>query len=121
APLAILLAACASGHQSATSNDAPQSGSDAPASRIDSPPGTPDSPPGTPDSPPGTPDSRPTPDAKPGAPDARPVDARADANNCTTQPCTLAPQCGCDMAAGQTCDIDPATNNSTICRHVNTP
>lgn len=118
APVAILLAACASGHQNSGNTDAPGNGSD--ASSADSNRNTPDSPPGTPDSPPGTPDARKF-DAPPGTPDARPDARPVDANNCPTQPCTLSPQCGCDMAAGNTCDIDPATNNSTICRHVNTP
>lgn len=119
APVAILLAACASGHQHSGSNDAPaNSGSD--ASSADSNPNAPDSPPGTPDSPPGTPDARKF-DAPPGTPDAHPDSRPPDANNCPVQPCTLAPQCGCDMTQGLTCDIDTSTLNSTICRHVNTP
>jgi hypothetical protein len=40
----------------------------------------------------------------------------ADANSCSHQPCTLAPQCGC--AAGMSCDLDGANlaTGGTVCR-----
>ncbi len=47
------------------------------------------------------------------------VDAAIDANNCPTQPCSLAPQCGC--TAPLTCDIDFTDLMGTACRAVNVP
>lgn len=46
------------------------------------------------------------------------VDAMADANGCTTQPCTIFPQCGC--GGNNACDI--ASNlMGTACRIITTP
>ena len=42
-----------------------------------------------------------------------------DANGCSTQPCSLAPQCGC--TAPLTCDIDFTDLMGTACRAVNVP
>jgi hypothetical protein len=52
---------------------------------------------------------------------AVPVDAAVpiDANGCATQPCSLAPQCGC--TAPLTCDIDFTDLMGTACRAVNVP
>ena len=51
------------------------------------------------------------------APDTSgPVDAAIDANECSVQPCSILPQCGC---VGQTaCDIDANDNMGTACRSV---
>jgi hypothetical protein len=124
ATFVLLLSACAQGHKTGESIDSSTidtsaSDIDSPPGTIDSPSGTIDSPPGTIDSPPGTPDSPPSIDAPPGTPDAPPADAAPDANNCTTQPCTLAPQCGCPT--GQSCDVNPTTLMGNVCRAVNTP
>ncbi len=56
-----------------------------------------------------------SPDANVTAPDARPIDA----NTCPTQPCSLAPQCGC--TGGMACDISSTNVNMTACRGVSTP
>ena len=50
---------------------------------------------------------------------AVPVDAPIDGNGCSTQPCSLAPQCGC--ASPLTCDIDFTDLMGTSCRAVNVP
>ena len=52
---------------------------------------------------------------------AVPVDAAVpiDANGCSTQPCSLAPQCGCTSPL--TCDIDFTDLMGTACRAVNVP
>jgi len=47
------------------------------------------------------------------------IDAAIDANTCSTQPCSLFPQCGCTSPL--TCDIDFTDLNGTACRAVNTP
>src|ERR1041385_2857277 len=49
--------------------------------------------------------------------DTRPIDATIDGNGCTSQPCTILPQCGCGGA--NTCDIDPSDLVGTSCRAVN--
>ena len=122
--MVLLVGACAQGHKGGEAIDSStidSSGSgtiDSPAT-IDSPSGTIDSPPGTIDSPPGTIDSPMTIDSPPGTPDAKPADAAPDANNCSTQPCTLWPQCGCPT--GQSCDINPTTQMGNVCRAVNAP
>jgi hypothetical protein len=131
ATFAFLLGACANGHHAGTATDSATVDSsaatiDSPTGTIYSPTGTIDSPTGTIDSPTGTIDSMTMIDAM-AMIDAKPVDAMAtidgapDANNCTTQPCTLAPECGCDTTMQLTCDIDRTTLSSNICRHVNTP
>jgi hypothetical protein len=144
ASFAFVVCACANGHHAGTGADSATI--DSPVATIDSPQGTIDSPEGTIDSPQGTIDSPVAAidspvatidspvatidspivmiDAKPV--DAKPIDAMSidgapDANNCTTQPCTLAPECGCDTSMEETCDIDRTTLSSNICRHVNTP
>jgi hypothetical protein len=114
----LLLCACANGHKTgegidSSTIDSSQQGT------IDSPQGTVDSPSGTIDSPPGTIDSPVTIDSPPGTPDAKPPDAMVDANNCSVQPCTLAPQCGCP--SNQSCDINPTTLMGNVCRAVNAP
>lgn len=48
-----------------------------------------------------------------------PTDAPIDANGCSTQPCSLFPQCGC--TAPLTCDIDFTDLMGTACRAVNVP
>ncbi|MBK9031037.1 MAG: hypothetical protein IPL61_06830 [Myxococcales bacterium] len=53
-----------------------------------------------------------------GATDA-PTDAPTDANGCSTQPCSLFPQCGCTPPL--TCDIDFTDLMGTACRAVNVP
>jgi hypothetical protein len=45
------------------------------------------------------------------SPDANTTGGPADANNCSVQPCTLAPQCGC--ASNQACDVSSTGN---VCR-----
>jgi hypothetical protein len=125
ATFAFLLGACANGHKvgegadAADTFDAPESAIDSPEGTIDSPPGTIDSPQGTIDSPPGTIDSPVTSIDAP-SPDAM-VDAASppDANNCSVQPCTLWPQCGCPT--GQSCDVNPSTLSGNVCRAVNSP
>ncbi|MEZ4401340.1 MAG: hypothetical protein R3B06_15045 [Kofleriaceae bacterium] len=47
------------------------------------------------------------------------ADAAIDANTCSTQPCSLYPQCGC--TAPLTCDIDFTDLMGTACRAVNAP
>ncbi len=53
-------------------------------------------------------------DAHAGGPDSKL--AAPDANTCSHQPCSLAPQCGC--AAGSACDLDPTmfAAGATTCR-----
>ncbi|HTJ41656.1 MAG TPA: hypothetical protein VL463_06150 [Kofleriaceae bacterium] len=103
--LAFLACACASGHNSSSNAD---------SSTVDS------SGSNTPDSPQqGSADAPDHIDAPPGTPDAKVPDAAPDANNCSVQPCTLAPQCGCP--ANQSCDIDPTDLMGNLCRAINTP
>lgn len=47
---------------------------------------------------------------------AGPVDAAIDANNCSTQPCSLFPQCGC--TAPLACDLDFTDLMGNSCRGV---
>jgi hypothetical protein len=47
------------------------------------------------------------------------VDMAIDSNGCSTQPCSILPQCGC--GTGNACDIDSSDNKGTACRAVNTP
>ncbi|HUS30956.1 MAG TPA: hypothetical protein VMZ53_20745 [Kofleriaceae bacterium] len=56
-------------------------------------------------------------DAAPG--DTVIVDGAVDANNCSSQPCSILPQCGCGGA--NACDIDVSDNKGTTCRAVATP
>lgn len=128
ATVAFLLCACANGHHTGTAADSATVDSsevtiDSPPGTIDSPVGTIDSPIGTIDSPVGTIDGAmidgaPI-DGPPMTIDGRPPDAMVDANNCTVQPCTLAPQCGCP--SNQSCDIDPTDLMGNVCRAVNSP
>jgi hypothetical protein len=134
---AILLGACATSHSNGGENDGAVAdssgtgnGTDASEVPIDSPPGTIDAvviDAAAIDAKPI--DARPI-DAKPGTIDAKvidakpidakpPVDAPVDGNGCTTQPCTLAPQCGCP--ANQSCDIDPTDLVGNVCRAINVP
>ena len=56
-------------------------------------------------------------DSGPGSPDASSLpDGMPDANNCSKQPCSLSPQCGC--ATGMACDLDGTdlANGATTCR-----
>ena len=133
ATFALLLGACANGHKAtegadaSDTADAPETTIDSPTGTIDSPQGTIDSPPGTVDSPPGTIDSSTIDASTIDSPivsidamvDASPPDSAPDANGCTTQPCTLWPQCGCPT--GQSCDINPSTLSGNVCRAVNSP
>lgn len=49
----------------------------------------------------------------------RPIDAMADGNGCSVQPCSILPQCGC---TGQNaCDVDSADGVGTACRNILTP
>jgi len=47
------------------------------------------------------------------------VDAAIDSNGCSSQPCSILPQCGCNGA--NACDIDVSDNKGTSCRAINTP
>lgn len=119
---AILLSACANGHANGVSGDSAVADSSGSGSGTDAASGTIDSPAGTIDAiVDATVDAivDATVDAKPGAPDAKPPDAMVDANTCSVQPCTLAPQCGCPL--NQSCDIDPTDLMGNVCRAVNTP
>jgi hypothetical protein len=46
----------------------------------------------------------------------RPIDAAIDGNNCSAQPCTILPQCGC--GATQACDVDTSDSMGGACRSV---
>ena len=50
---------------------------------------------------------------------SRPIDALADGNGCTAQPCTILPQCGCGGATA--CDVDTSDNNGAACRSITAP
>jgi len=122
---ALVLGACATSHRNPNGGgidsstdpvDSPMETIDSPQGTIDSPPGTIDSPQATIDSPPGMIDAPPMIDA---SVDAKPVDASVDAQVCSTQPCSLAPQCGCPL--NQSCDIDPSNSAKTACRAVTSP
>jgi hypothetical protein len=81
--------------------------------------GNADADPAAPDADPNAPDADPNaPDADPAAPDAM-VATGADANNCSKQPCSLAPPCGCPT--NQACDLKGSeiTTGGTECRAVN--
>lgn len=48
-----------------------------------------------------------------------PTDAAIDANNCSVQPCSILPQCGCSGA--NACDLDSTDNMGTVCRPIMAP
>jgi hypothetical protein len=49
----------------------------------------------------------------------RPIDAAIDSNNCSQQPCSILPQCGCTGA--NACDVDTSDGDGTACRNILTP
>jgi hypothetical protein len=49
----------------------------------------------------------------------KPIDAAIDGNNCSVQPCSILPQCGCAQTSA--CDVDTTDSMGTACRPVNVP
>lgn len=45
------------------------------------------------------------------------IDAAIDGNNCSVQPCSILPQCGCN--GNTACDVDLEDSDGTACRPIN--